>query len=242
MADRAEQTVPTVASIRRDLRRYLLATSDCPDAALEALWRNADALLESGESIKQGDRTTIARLEIDGHALILKRSNRKGWFHTLIHAFMRSRARWSWINGRRLQREGIRTAAPVAMLEERFGQIRLRSYLITRAVDGTPLADRIRDPNLTRARASALAEAMHAIWKELERLRLGHGDMKATNFLVDAEDRIHLIDLDGMRRHPRGPTFHRAHERDWRRLMKNFDDPAVNPAARQALHDRFGKS
>lgn len=234
--------MPTVASVRRDLRRYLIATSDCPDAALEALWRDADALLESGELIKPGDRTTIARLEIDGHALILKRSNRKGWLHTALHAFMRSRARWSWVNGRRLQREGLPTAAPVAMLEERLGPIRLRSYLLTRAVDGTPLADVIRDPGLSRARTSTLADAMHTVWKELERLRLGHGDMKATNFLVDADDRLHLIDLDGMRRHPRGPTFHRAHERDWRRLMKNFDDPAVNPAARQAFHVRFGKS
>lgn len=242
VADRtgAKPQPAPITTIRRSRQRLLLATSDCPESGIEALWRDPDALVSSGGILKSGDRTTIVQLNLDGREVLLKRYNSKGPVHTLTHLMLRSRARWSWINGRRLLKKEFFTPAPLALVEERFGPLRLRSFLLTDFVTGIPLSEVVRDPNLTRSRSASLAREMSALWVMFERHRIGHGDMKATNFLVDDGDQIHLIDLDGMRWHPRGPTFHRAHERDRRRFLRNLDGPDVNPAARQAFRVHFG--
>lgn len=231
---------PTGLITKRGWRGHLCADGECPADLREALWRDAEALLARGTSLKPGDRTTLVELDHPTGAYVLKRANLKGVMHTIMHWPLRSRARWGWRNAHRLLRAGLHTPRPMALFEERFGPCRLRSYLLTRKIDAPTLAMVIRDPTLDEGRAEALATGFASLWERLGALRLGHGDMKATNFLIAPGDVIWLIDLDGMRRHPPGPTLGRVRQRDRARLLRNFDDPAVNPKAARAFRARFG--
>ena len=62
------------------------------------------------------------------------------------------------------------------------------------------------------------------MWQDLGALRLGHGDMKATNFIVDPAGKLWLIDLDGMRRYRTGPLLRAERRKDLARFMRNWQE------------------
>jgi Ser/Thr protein kinase RdoA (MazF antagonist) len=73
---------------------------------------------------------------------------------------------------------------------------------------------------------------------DLKRLNLSHGDLKATNLLVDQENNLMLLDLDALRRHRRRAAFERAFARDLARLRANWaDQPVLLAELDQALTD-----
>lgn len=207
------------------------------DAELvEQLWRDPDALVASGAMMKDGDRCTLVRLDVADHSFVLKRYNRRGLLHTILHWPLRSRARWCWLNGRRVAESGLRSPRNCAMVETRFGPMRGRSFLLSEWVEGKTLLDRARDSATTPERLAKLADAFAVVWNALGRARLGHRDMKATNFIVDDADQIWLIDLDGMRRYPSLWLIARRRKKDFARFMKNWRDV---PAAARAFRARI---
>lgn len=209
--------------IRRSWRRVQLASPNAPSDLRDALWENASALLAKGTEVKPGDRTTIVSLQsANGRRYILKRSNLRGPVHTLLHVFLRSRGRWSWRNGIRLKAGGVPTAVPLALLEERWGAVRLRSYLLTEHTPGQSLLDWARACDPHDSQLARVADAFAMVWRRLGQLQLAHRDMKATNFIVNEAGDITLIDLDSMRRLPRGPLLARARRLDRLRFLKNW--------------------
>lgn len=222
-------------------RRVLIADRSLPSEIVEAMWRDADALIRNGTMLKDGDRCTIVRLFADRFAggLVLKRYNLRGPLHTIGHFVLRSRAAWSWRNGHLLADAGLSTPRPLAMLEERFGPLRLRSFLLMGFVSGVPLLDVVRSGRLDSAQLSKIADQFAHVWRKLGELRLGHGDMKATNFIVDDDGRLWLIDLDGMRRQRFGPMLARERRRDLERFMRNWRD---HPEAAAAFRARLDKA
>ncbi|MBT8486050.1 MAG: phosphotransferase [Phycisphaerales bacterium] len=201
-----------------------------------ALRENPDRLVDGGVMIKAGDRSTVARIDDGSTRLLLKRYNLKHPLHTLTHVALRSRAAWCWRNGRRLREAGVPTPEPLAYCEERLGPLRFQSYLLTRYVEGRTLADFVDDvadddPDLVR-----VAEELGRTWQVLGALRAGHDDMKSTNFIVGADDRVWMIDLDGMRIGLPGPLFRRERRNDAARFLRNWPErPAVVRQFRDAL-------
>ena len=61
-------------------------------------------------------------------------------------------------------------------------------------------------------------------------LRAGHDDMKAANFIVDADGHVWMIDLDGMRLGLPGPLFRRVRRLDHACFMRNWKENAVAAA------------
>jgi len=223
---------------RRSFDRLLIAANDLPSPLRDALWDHPDRLVDAGHPVKDvpGDRCTIVRLDRDDRSFILKRYNRKGALHSASHAVLRSRARWSWLNAHRLIDAAIPTPPPLAMLEERLGPLRGRSFLVTSYVDGEPLKEWIAARPDEINRLEAVAERFGEIWRRLGRARLGHGDMKATNFIVDPQENLWLVDLDAVRRYPPGPWLARARRRDRERFLRNWRD---RPEVEAAFHARI---
>ena len=185
----------------------------------------------------RGDRSTVVRIEGGGLAYVLKRYNLKGPLHTMGHAFLRSRAMWSWRNSLTTYQAGLPSPCPRAALEMRFGPIRMVSYFLCDYVEGTTLFDLVRDHNPKPDQLEELAMRFSQIWQGLGRLRLTHGDMKATNYIVDSERKIWMLDLDGMRRRRMGLIWKRQREKDRRRFMKNWQDLPEPGAAFPACVD-----
>lgn len=212
-------------------RRFVAVTRAADTPALRAVLADPDAALGAAEAqwLKRGNSASVVRLSVGGRALVVKRYNLKNLAHRLRRFWRPSRAWHSWRNAHRLGLWGIPTPPPVALLECRFGPLRGRAYYLSEAVAGETLATVL--PAADAARRARLLARLCALLAILQRLRLTHGDLKATNLLLDPEDRLMLLDLDALRRHRRRAAFERAFARDLARLRANWNDDADLRAA-----------
>ena len=65
--------------------------------------------------------------------------------------------------------------------------------------------------------------------------QISHGDLKATNLIVD-KGKVVLMDLDGLRIHRTRKRFSRHYRKDCERLLRNWPrDAPIRRALRQAL-------
>ena len=74
--------------------------------------------------LKRGRTATLARVEVNGRQLVIKRYNIKGPVHALSRSWRPSRAWHSWLEGHRLNFLGIATPRPLALVEQRAGPLR----------------------------------------------------------------------------------------------------------------------
>ena len=201
-----------------------------------------DSLLEGAGNVrlKSGNTCTVGLTELAGRKLVVKRYNIKNLRHSLGRALRPSRAAASWSAAYRLLISGMPTAAPVAMLERRWGMFRREAYFLAEYVDGPDIAELMADPAvLVEYKQQAVLNTARLL-RKMQRLQLEHGDFKATNIkMVDLQPV--LIDLDSLREHRCGWLFRRRHARDLRRLLKNWqNDPAGRALMRQALDNVYG--
>lgn len=206
-----------------DLRAWL-AAPDAPFEHLQAHW------------LKRGNSASVVRVDLDGRPRVIKRYNLKDFGHWLRRCWRPSRAWHSWRNAQRLVLWGLPTPRPVALLENRFGCLRARAWYVSEYVPGEPLGAALAaaDPG----RREVLLDRLCALLADLKHLNLSHGDLKATNLLVDQDNNLMLLDLDALRRHRRRPAFGRAFARDLARLRANWaDQPALLAELDRALSD-----
>jgi tRNA A-37 threonylcarbamoyl transferase component Bud32 len=155
-------------------------------------------------------------------AIIYKRFNRKKWLDPVLNLFRPSRAWRSWQAGQDLVSRGIPTPKNLAYLERRpYGKSRFlrflshETYLVTvkeePAVDLATYVNEVLPAlpaDLRRSRLRRLTVSLAKLIRSLHDRSLSHRDLKSANILIrtdtiDAEDRLSLIDLVGVRlRHP----------------------------------------
>ena len=186
--------------------------------ALSALMEDPDGFMMRGQLLKDGNTCTVARVDIGGRALVVKRYNLKSFRHTLSRFWRPSRAWHSWVAGHRLAFYGIPTPAPLAMLEERIGPMRGRAFLVTEFCPGESLLQHLSED---REPDTAEAEAIRSLFAMLFRLKISHGDMKANNLLWH-DGHLSLIDLDSLTQHGSSRAFVRAWRRDRERFVRNW--------------------
>ncbi|MDH3638610.1 MAG: lipopolysaccharide kinase InaA family protein [Gammaproteobacteria bacterium] len=195
---------------------------------LRELLRKPDKVMESsppGQLFKSDSTTTVARVLGDDLDLVIKRYNTRNRWHVFKRALRRTRAMRSWNMAHELLRIGVSTPPPAAVIEERWGPFRKRSYFINEFVPGEPCWSYLKS---TPMASESLMTQLTTLFETLSRHRISHGDMKATNILVH-EGRLVLVDLDAARRHVFRLTFSRASRRDYRRFLRNWrDNPALS--------------
>jgi hypothetical protein len=206
------------------MTRVMWSAEGTDSSLLDRLWSDPDAVLAHAAMLKDGDRCTVTRVDSGSQPHTLKRYNLKSTLHTAVHLPLRSRARWSWLSGRRLIKAGLPTPMPLAAVEERrSGLLHLRSYLLTEFVPGRSLMDLVETGDATGDTLTELARQFVRIWQTLGQMRAGHGDMKATNFIVDPPGKLWLIDLDGVRIHRSATLLRRERRNDLTRFMRNWE-------------------
>jgi len=210
--------------VERTFRTSIVHAPEAPASLLRRFRDEIEPLLAGAEMLKDGDRCTVVRVEAEEGPFVLKRYNCKGALHTATHLVLRSRAAWCWRNARHVLEAGLATPAPLACRERRIGPLRLESYLLMAFVAGPTLLDYVRSGEAAPAALDRLADEFGRIWRGLGALRARHHDMKATNFIVDAEHRLWMVDLDGMRTGLSGSLFRHARRTDRERFMRNWRD------------------
>ena len=198
------------------------------ETELVSLLVDPDAAVETGHIYKTGGAATVARIELNGRPLVLKRYNIKNWLHGLKRFWRPSRAWHSWVEGNRLELLGIATPRPLAVIERRWCWLRGRAYLLTEYCGGPDLIARFA-PYVESAPPESELAALDRLFAALIRERISHGDLKGHNLFWD-EGRWSLIDLDAMRQHRRQASFARAYARDRARFLRNW--PVDSPLHR----------
>nr|WP_314478074.1 lipopolysaccharide kinase InaA family protein [uncultured Pseudomonas sp.] len=219
-------------SVERSLTALRAVVRSEAQAMLPVL-AQADALIDAGHLYKTGGAASVARAEVDGRKLVIKRYNIKHAVHWLKRFWRPSRAWHSWIEGHRLTFLDIATPRPLAVLEQRVLGLRTRAYLVTDCIDGPDLvecfAPFVEQGDPPEEQVEALVQLMQQLIGE----RISHGDFKGHNLFWD-RGRWSLIDLDAMCQHSSLSSFAPAFARDRARLLRNW------PAA-SALHQRLDR-
>ncbi len=205
----------------------------CP--LLDKIIAQPDQVIDDlGRILKHDRTTTVAKIEENGVAWVIKRYNTKNPWHALRRTLRRSRALICWTMSARLQAAGIRVPTPVGYIEKKIGPFRGRSYFFYEYVDAEDLLSYIKT-HANRNGFESVFQKIKKLFDVLYAAKINHGDMKATNLLVGADRSITLLDLDAARQTENIESFARGYARDRSRFLENWNnDPD--------LRDRFDKA
>ena len=220
----------TLFSVERSLSG-LRAIRRAEVPAMLAVLQNADALIDEGHLYKTGGAASVARIEVDGRTLVLKRYNIKNTAHWFKRFWRPSRAWHSWIEGHRLEFLDIATPRPLAVLEQRVMGLRSRAFLVTEYADGPDLIECFQPYVESGEAPEEQVQALVHLMQQLIRERISHGDFKGHN-LFWQNGQWSLIDLDAMCQHATQLSFAPAYARDRARMLRNW--PSCS-----ALHQRL---
>jgi tRNA A-37 threonylcarbamoyl transferase component Bud32 len=176
-------------------------------------------LLDTDAAFKHDRTTTVSRVELAGELMVLKRYNPRNQWHKIKRALRRSRARRCWQMSYAFSEAGLNVAAPILMLEDRFGPFRLNAYFVNEFLEGQELMTLL--PSMDDAQQLKVAEAINDAFEKLKAARLTHGDLKASN-LMWSNDRLYFIDLDAAQQHRNSVTWLKGHNKDRKRFLKNW--------------------
>lgn len=207
----------TLFRVHRSLHRFEAVVRSEADA-LAPLLADPDRWIDGGHALKRGNTCTVARIDLGGRQLVVKRYNLKHLGHAISRTWRPTRAWHSWREGHRLTLFGIPTPRPLALIEERWGPLRARAWLVTEYCGGPDMLTHLKsDAEPAPAEAASLKTLFDTLYRE----RISHGDLKATNLLWDGNKSL-LIDLDAARQHATISGFHRAWRRDRARFLRNW--------------------
>lgn len=186
--------------------------------------------------LKNGNSSTVVKFELDGQTFVVKRYNMKNIWHRLRRAFRTTRAASCWQLAHCLLLMGIKTAKPIALIENRFLGLRGTSYLVMEYVNGKHAGEYFAGYNPELPQFKIVASRIIALLQKLAVLSLTHGDLKMTNILIEHQQPI-LLDLDGMKKHNARSAFKRAYANELARLLRNWQyEPAVKEMFEEAIH------
>lgn len=169
--------------------------------------------------LKDDAGTRVTRVETGGRAFVVKHYRDRGAAYAARHRLLPSRARRCHQGAVRLRAADVPTPASPGFAEARRAGTVREAWFVHDYVEGVTLDTIALGPGTDPARTAALARQTANIWHCLGALRVVHDDLKAQNFIVDPDDRVWLIDLDGMRPNLPGPLFRRARHAD---LVSHF--------------------
>ena len=159
------------------------------NAETERILVDPDGFLAArAQLLKSGRSATLGR----AHGLVLKRYNLRKWFNLLKDLFRPSKARRAFHQSYHLELVGIPTARPIATADRRLLGLLLRSYLLMEEIPGARHLGQWQGDS--RRGARLLAELLARLHNE----GFSHRDLKETNLVFDAADRVFLIDMEGL--------------------------------------------
>lgn len=223
--------------LKRDWNHYIVYERSLESEPLQAFLKDPDLFVEQGSIIKNGGSATVALIEIAGTQYVLKRYNIKSIWHRLRRQFRPSRAWVCWRNAHMLEMLGIATAKPLVMMERRFGLLRREAYFLCEYVPGEDALHFFKKEPINSPALALVLEQFKALFRTMRDYAIVHGDMKATNFHVNAQG-ITVLDLDGMFQELDQRLFEKARAKDLQRFAKNWEDsPELAQLVQQMLRN-----
>lgn len=204
---------------RRSVHRFMAWDGNLAEDVATSLWDRPQAVLHQGECLQDKTRTTVARVEFASGSYLLKFHHWAGFWKTVSKSLSVSPNRRSFDYALRLVAVGLPTPRPLAFVEDRFGPLNIRSYLLTEFIDGESLYRVLRYQRLSNELVDHLARQIADIWQLLDNAQFSHNDLKPENFVVDRKHRVWLIDLENGKWHSDRRSLDRAQLDDAKRLL-----------------------
>jgi len=204
-------------------KTYCVFSRDFGEQNANRFIEDPDLLIENGEILKSGRTATVAKINLSGVPYIVKRYNKKSAHHQIARSLIESRSAVSWRNGHLLKFNGIPTAEPLLMLEQRVGPMRGRSFVVTEYRPGLHAFDYFQAGD-SSSEAKGVAKKIVKLVQSLHRCQLVHGDLKAHNIWITGTNPI-LIDLDGMKKI--NGNGKKLIAKDWSRLKRDLGDSQI---------------
>jgi tRNA A-37 threonylcarbamoyl transferase component Bud32 len=189
--------------------------ADLPEAVLTTLLADPDCpFCDAAAVVKQSPSGAVAVVQHPaGPTLAWKRFTPTRWLEGWLAWLRPPPGLRSWINAHRLRECGLPTPGPLLVWQRWRGGRLLQEYLLTPWVPQARTLAQHWHSTPTLAARRQLVERVARLIREMHRRGLSHRDLKAANILVDAEGRVHLIDLVGI---------HRPGWLGWRRKVQNL--------------------
>jgi tRNA A-37 threonylcarbamoyl transferase component Bud32 len=185
-----------------------------------------------GSMLKNGSRSTVKLITIDSTPYVIKIYKKMPFHRRLRYALTRSRAFQSWVEGVRMTEHQLPVASPLAIIEERQFGIPGRAALIMESAKGENLLSLVTENQLSSEGFQTVARNLTRTFDKMRDLSITHGDMKATNIIIDDELNIRLIDIDAAQQHKSSNSFDKARNKDKERFIANWKN---HPDALQAF-------
>ena len=218
-----------IADISHANKRILCRRDRLSDGMRRAL-DNPAALLEKGTVLKSGNSATVIAVMIDDKRYVLKRYRNKDIWRTIRRLWRTTRAVRSWYFSHALTFAGIHTPTPIALVEMRKHGTVIDAWFITEYIAGKDLLSHWQHQVPTDKECSNIQQ----LFAGLKKSALSHGDMKATNILVEQE-KFYLIDFDGAREITHKKSLEKALHHDAARFLRNWDAEKTITLLKQAL-------
>lgn len=170
---------------------------------------------------KDDATSTVILIKVYGRPFVIKRSNTKSFVHLLRRALQKSRAQKNWENAFRLEKAGIEAVEAAAMLEQRWGPFKGKSYFISPFIEGIDALHYFALGAKPDASWPIVAKNIVSLLKQLALHRLSHRDMNLSNIIL-VNNQPHLLDLDAMNHYKTSWFAKRAAKKEKARFMKNW--------------------
>lgn len=189
----------------------------CDD--LISFMQNPDAWVKKGEVLKDGNSSTVVRMQMEGQAVAIKRNNINTMHRWLRYCLRPTRSYHNWRSAHLLLSNDIATPEPIAFVEKRWGPFRWNSYYVCAFSDSELAAKKYVSEVPTECELAQFKE----LFRTMRSARLYHGDLKATNILVAGEG-VMLLDLDAVKDCWTKKNLELFLQKDCRRFLKNWED------------------
>ncbi|MFP4257182.1 MAG: lipopolysaccharide kinase InaA family protein [Desulfobacterales bacterium] len=182
-----------------------------------------------GRVMKDDSAARVVAVGYNPHCLVIKQYNSKSGYKAISRSVRKSKAEKTWNNARYLRQEAIDTVEPVALVEDRLGFFRIRSFFVGVYIAGQEARSFFNDPSNTFPELSAAAEKIVESIFEFHSRGIFLGDTKDTNIVIRSE-RVYWVDLDALTVPGLKWIADRKRSRDWKIFFHNWRN---NEAVRQ---------
>jgi len=214
-------------------------TACTPDQAAE-LARISDRPPPGTVIHKHGSRSVVGRHVLtDGTPVVLKYYYPKNAVKRLSQSVLGSRCERSWLAALALCRLGLPVPPAMYVAEKRLlGGLWLdRALLATSEAPGITLTSWVHAHEADETRLGLMAARLRDLFSLMARHRVAHGDLKATNLIIDNDDSVRLVDLDAVTLLPTRARWNAARKRDRRIFLGNWKPGSPAKAAFSSVFD-----
>jgi serine/threonine protein kinase len=173
------------------------------------------------EILKKDPASTVVKVVCGDRKIVIRRDNFKNSIKFIKRILTKSRSKKLWEKGIRLKQYGFKTLEPLALIEDFFFFVKIRSYLLYEYLDGVTLDKYLSNPEIPYQKKEAISENLVKTIEQWHAMGLTHGDPKAGNVLVNGDD-VYLIDLEDIKWPKNRRVLQRAIARDKCIVLHNF--------------------